>query len=307
MACFHPIEAVQEGGGRLKVGNGTHDRVQGRPLWLPCQKCIGCKQVRARDWALRLQHEAQLHKHKQFITLTYNDEHYSPTLIPDDTTKFIHKLRAQIHRDNIDRTKNKNTERQKIKYYIAGEYGEQNDRPHYHMILFGYEFTDLVKQDKTLYKSAKLEKIWGQGYCSVGEVNAQTCAYVTKYVTKIVNEGNVEKHYNVLDPRTGEIIQRHKEFARMSLKPAIGKRWIEKYWPEVYQSRDGITKPGGTTMPPPKYYDKYLKDKHNDLYEYKQKERYERSAKWTQDNAPDRLAARETCALARQKLRKTKL
>lgn len=303
MACYHPLEAVQEGGGRVVVGGRCQERVQGRPLWLPCGKCIGCRQVRARDWALRLNHEATLHSQKQFITLTYNDENYTPTLIPEHTTQFIHKLRSSIRRNAIKNNLSIN----KIKYYVAGEYGEYTQRPHYHLILFGYAFTDLVKQGKDLSKSRRLEQLWGKGYCSIGEVNAQTTAYVTKYVTKLITEGNVEEHYKSVDARTGEIIQRVPEFSRMSLNPAIGKEWITKYYREVYGPRDGVVGKGGKLTPPPKFYDRHIKEHHNELYEEKQLERYRRSFQFQEDTTPERLAVREDCALAKRKQRKTQL
>ena len=40
---------------------------------LPCGKCLACRLERARQWAVRGFHEAQMHPHSSFITLTYAD------------------------------------------------------------------------------------------------------------------------------------------------------------------------------------------------------------------------------------------
>ena len=59
-------------------------------------------------------------------------------------------------------------------------------------------------------------------------------------------------HYRVITD-DGEIIDRRPEFNKMSLNPAVGKRWLEKYMSDVYP-RDYVIVNGVKTKPP-KYYD----------------------------------------------------
>ena len=64
-------------------------------------------------------------------------------------------------------------------------------------------------------------------------------------------------HYSVVDGETGEVLgQRIPEYTSMSLKPAIGKEWAEKFLTDVYPSDSVII--NGRAMQPPKYYDKVL-------------------------------------------------
>ncbi len=52
---------------------------KGDPQRVPCGQCINCRLEKARQWAVRCVHEAQLYAQNCFITLTYSDEH-----IPQD-------------------------------------------------------------------------------------------------------------------------------------------------------------------------------------------------------------------------------
>lgn len=49
----------------------------------------------------------------------------------------------------------------------------------------------------------------------------------------------------------------------MSLKPAIGKRWIEKFWQDAYP-RDYVVM-DGLQFKPPRYYDKWMEKHHPDI------------------------------------------
>ena len=122
-------------------------------------------------------HEAQITQPTCYITLTYAPK-FLPTggtLDLEDWRYFIKKLRRKTNPD--------------IRYYHSGEYGAQNTRrPHYHAILFGIEFTDLVIfktiNGIPLYTSATLTKIWGKGHASGGNVTMQSAAYVALLILK---------------------------------------------------------------------------------------------------------------------------
>lgn len=61
MSCFRPLRAHRTDGGEVKIGVSPFS---GGPysFELPCGRCIGCLQERARSWMVRIMHEAQLHR-----------------------------------------------------------------------------------------------------------------------------------------------------------------------------------------------------------------------------------------------------
>lgn len=192
-----------------------------------------------------------------------------------------------------------------VRYYMCGEYGEKTDRAHYHMILFGFDFDDDKKmytisgsRDKNpIYKSKTLDKIWGKGNCYVGDVTFESAAYVARYIMKKVNGQLAEKHYERLNGDTGEIFKRQPEYTRMSLKPGIGAKWLEKYSSDVYP--EGTILARGHKSKSPKYYDQRYKAMHPLEYEDLLFEREKEGKKNAQDNTPERLATRERVAKAK--------
>ena len=139
------------------------------PVSVPCGRCTGCRLEYSRQWAIRCVHEAQMHEHNAFITLTFDKEH-----LPDDHSirkehlqKFFKRLRKRIGVD--------------IRYFACGEYGSRNNRPHYHAIIFGYDFPDKYLHTKTrngdlLFRSPTLEKAWKFGYSLIGHVTFESAA-----------------------------------------------------------------------------------------------------------------------------------
>ena len=135
---------------------------------VPCGQCIGCRLDRARSWSVRMMHEAQLVDEKCFITLTYDDEHLPAdgSLRKSDFQKFMKRLRKEYS----DR---------RISYFMCGEYGEENHRPHYHAVLFGVDFEDVQvlrkrHRGKLGRTSAILGRLWGLGFSSVGSVTTES-------------------------------------------------------------------------------------------------------------------------------------
>ena len=204
-------------------------------------------------------HEIQLHDDNCFITLTYDDEHMPSdySLRKEDFQKFLKRLRDHI-------------KPKKIRYFMCGEYGEDSWRPHYHAIIFNYDFPDKLRVqskevDNPYYISPELSSLWPYGYHIIAEANFDTAAYVARYCTKKITGDKAETHYHrtILDWNefTGEIyhyeeVQLEPEYATMSKKPAIGKEWFDKYKTDCYPSDFLIV--DGRKVPIPKYYDKLL-------------------------------------------------
>lgn len=189
-----------------------------------------------------------------------------------------------------------------ITFYMAGEYGEIYGRPHYHALIFGLDFQDKLYISKTpsgskIYRSPTLEKIWTEGFSSIGELTFESAAYVARYIMK-KRTGDGEKHdYLVLDPETGEIIKKKKEFNQMSRRQGIGKSWINKYQTDVYTTGKVIVR--GHKNNPPRYYDKQFKKIDQLTLEQLQFARYLEQLAQTEHHTPERLAVQEQVAAAK--------
>lgn len=297
MACLSPLKAVRDSSGVRIVGPYAFFS----NLLLPCGKCEACRAEQSRQWAVRCMHEASLHDHNSFITLTYNDEH-----LPSDGSlnhthfqRFFKRLRKKYGKG--------------IRYYMAGEYGSKLGRPHYHAIVFGLDFSDKTVWKRTnagsiIYRSASLEALWPFGYSSIGDVTFESAAYVARYVMKKVTGDLAEKHYRTVDLSTGEITQLKPEYNRMSNgsgsgKGGIGAQWYKQFASDVH-NHDYVVTRDGKTCRPPRYYDKLLKRVDPDAYELIKDKREIELDKLASDNTPQRLIAKGV--ILKQNLNKLK-
>lgn len=265
MGCNRPVEAYRV---RFTTATDTWTEITFKKdpkadvcetLQLPCGKCYGCKLEKAREWTTRIMHEVKMHDRNCFLTLTYNDEHLPDGLEPDHFKRFIKKLRKLCYP-------------QKVSYFMCGEYGNLG-RPHYHACIFGMDFQDKIawkkSGDNTLYRSPTLERLWSNkkkeplGFCTVGDLDYGSAAYVAGYVQK--KQVGRSKEIDCVDPSTGEIYKVHKEFQRMSLKPAIGKRFYQKWFSDLFP-RD-TCEVNGNVSKVPRYYTKLLKAEKPEMFE----------------------------------------
>jgi hypothetical protein len=99
---------------------------------VPCGQCLGCRLDKANDWAIRCVHEAKLHLHNCFITLTYNDD-----CLPADGS--LHREHLQLFFKRLRRYLDYH-DNSKIRFLCCGEYGDLNRRPHYHILCFSVVF-----------------------------------------------------------------------------------------------------------------------------------------------------------------------
>lgn len=245
-------------------------------------------------------HEAQLHELNSYITLTYRDASVSsPSLQHGDFQKFMKRLRQFFRRKK---------KIQNIRFYMGGEYGELNRRPHFHALIFGADFLDKYPWRKNangdqLYRSPELETLWTLGDSTLGAVTFESAAYVARYVMKKITGDLAEPHYTHID-ENGEIHHLKPEYNTMSRRPAIGKNWLNKYFNDVYPQDHVIS--NGHPSKPPRYYDKELKRQDDKLFESIKTARTTTYRATAADNTPRRLAAKEKVAAARlAKLKKT--
>lgn len=212
------------------------------PFQLPCSKCIECRLEFARQWAIRCVHEAQMHPQNCFITLTYDDKHLeSSKLIYKDFQDFMKRLR--FHNPHL-----------KIGVFVTGEYGEDKKRPHWHAILFNYSPSDMEyhytnENGDKIFKSKELDKYWGKNDpekspSNIGEVTMKSAGYCARYAAKKLVHGKDQEHdYHPISKR--------------SSKHAIGKKFLESYWKDIF-NYGKVVLPDGTTASIPRYYQKWL-------------------------------------------------
>lgn len=291
MTCYHPLLAYREDG--KVVFNKPFPLAKG--FNLPCGQCIGCRLKYSQEWAVRIMHEKQMHEESCFITLTMNDEYLSTRENPQslDKTefqKFMKRLRKRYGNE--------------IRYFHCGEYGEKNNRPHYHAIIFGLDFEDKelfkVRDEIKLYTSESLAKLWPFGFVTLGEVTYESAAYVARYVTKKITGKEAEDHYIRWDPLTGEGIPIEPEYATMSRKPGIGKTWFDKYKSDVYPN-DYVVIKGEYKIRPPRFYDSKLEEE--ELEKLKEKRKAELPEVIDQyDENMDRLWVKEAVKENRLKI-----
>lgn len=254
------------------------------PIRLPCGKCVGCRLERSRQWAVRCHHESSDYPDNCFLTLTYSDDHLPSdhSLDKDALSSFIKRLRRHVeYRDQKHREKLKDdlklTQEQldqipkhKIKFFGCGEYGQDQEllqqgiealgRPHYHAIIFNYDFPDkefFGKSDsgENIYISPTLDKLWGKGHAVIGDVTFESSAYVARYCVKKINGDMAYDHYQKLDEETGEVHLLEPEYMRCS--KGIGENFTKKYTNDMAK---GYITVNGVKQGLPKYYQKKFEE-----------------------------------------------
>lgn len=271
VACYRPVRAFKAQGGGV-----TWNRKQAyvdRELLLACGQCIGCRLERSRQWAVRCMHEASTHDRNCFITLTYKDPPPGGSLDRAAFPKFIRALRKR-HRG------------ERIKYFHCGEYGELLARPHYHALLFGFDFADkapwrVSSAGHQQFRSAELEELWPHGFSAIGPVTFETAAYTARYCTKKITGDLAPDHYRGREP----------EF--MTCSKGIGATWLTRYAAETY--RDDSVVARGHEAKPPRYYDKKFGELDPQAMRRVQLDRIVsgNTAKQRWNRTPERLAVRE--------------
>lgn len=224
---------------------------------IPCGHCIGCRLDQSRDWANRCLLEMKEHESNLFITLTYDDEHlpYSTGVLPDTgefvTTQTLVKRDWQLFMKRLRKWFSVYKPDSKLRFFMAGEYGDLSYRPHYHAIIFGLDLPDLVwyKRDGDFdyYVSDTLSGCWNQGLVVVAPATWETAAYTARYCTKKLT-GPMSSIY--------EILGIEPEFCLMSRRPGIGADYADEHMDHLldFEKICVSTPQGGRSFPVPKYF-----------------------------------------------------
>lgn len=293
MPCYSPLKGYRsiertESGKRSLVFT-RRDGYSDLPVEVPCGQCIGCKKEKNRQWAIRIMHETTLHEENCFLTLTYSDEALPPlgSLRKRDFQLFMKRLRREVAP-------------RKVRFFHSGEYGESTHRPHYHAIIFGFDFHDKYhwshRDGYEVFRSPQLERLWPHGNSEIGSVTFDSAAYVAKYCIKKLTGPEADARYVRLDYETGELVPVEPEYATMSRRPGIGAGWYEKFGEEAHRLDSIVFE--GREMRPPKYYDSLADKVRPDVM---RKNRLRRQSEINEEEqSPERLTARENVALHKE-------
>ena len=237
MRCTSPKTVGFKSDGKTLCWSPSKFTKEYATFQLPCSKCISCRLEYARQWATRCVHEASMYERNSFITLTYDDQHLtSDKLIYKDFQDFMKRLRS----------KNPHLE---IGMFVTGEYGDIRKRPHWHALLFNYRPPDEIHKytndrgDK-VYSSNELTELWPHGISELGQITKESAGYCARYAAKKLVHGQDQDH-------------EYQPISKKSSKHAIGKRWLEKYWTDVF-NHGYIIDSDGTKSGIPRYYEKWL-------------------------------------------------
>lgn len=239
-------------------------------MLIPCGQCIGCRIRQREDWTTRIELEARDYPKDEvwFITLTYDDDHVPGMIVK--TGEIMRKVQytwkpGEKRPDSVQillyediqklLKRLRKTYRGKLRYFVAGEYGEQTARPHYHMILYGWKPTDLENLYKIhhngYYTSKWLADLWGMGQIQIAQAVPETYRYVAGYVTKKMYEIDGKKANAYYE------LGQTKPFACMSLKPGLGDKYYQEHKAEIW--RQGyIQCTNGKKAQIPRYYEKQM-------------------------------------------------
>jgi len=327
MVCYSPIDAWRNSKDSTdkKLIFQYNPKLCDTPfpqLKVSCGQCIGCRLEYSRQWAVRGCAEAHSWENNCFITLTYSPEKIpkNSSLVLRDFQKFMKRLRRRcVGVQEIEHPKTGEMVKP-IRVYYCGEYGDENQRPHYHAILFNFDFPDKIKykvnNGYTLYTSKILDDLWSDsvdgaslGFASVGECNFDTIAYVARYMLKKVKgsakdelitktfytpQGSINVDllpYQRFNSITGEVVDVLPEFSNCSRAWGIGKQYFDKYNAEIYVTDTVVYK--GRECPPPRYFDSLLKNNDYEKYEEIKIARTDNAKKYLDNNTQARLNVRK--------------
>lgn len=240
MRCTSPRTVGFLSDGKTLCWSQKHYSKEFPTFQLPCSKCLSCRLEYARQWAIRCIHEAMMHEESCFLTLTYDDQHLkSEKLIYKDFQDFMKRLREKYPHKQIS-------------YFVTGEYGDKNKRPHWHACIFGhipedskYKYSN-DRGDK-IFQAETLKSLWPMGISEYGTITFESAGYCARYSAKKLHHGPDGHQYEPI--------------SKKSSKHAIGKRWLEKYWQDAF-THGRIILPDGKSCSIPRYYEKWLL-KHN--------------------------------------------
>lgn len=171
-----------------------------------CGQCMPCRITKRKEWETRLMLEWQTWGSGAFVTLTYAPEH-----LPESTKHKggnLVKEHAQLWLKRFRQAFNRKYGKTKIRHFLVGEYGEQSERAHYHVLIFN------ATPEQIQWIT---DQTWKMGHNSVSPIKQNRIKYTIGYTIKKLTD---KKKYPD---------GRQPEFSIMSRKPGIGYYTVETF------------------------------------------------------------------------------
>lgn len=233
----------------------------------PCGKCFNCKKNKANQWSFRINQELKTANNGYFVTLTYRPE-YVPlldngitTLRKKDAQNFIKRLRkheSETKDVNYGFLKAQQTGikldiNKPLKYFAAGEYGEERFRPHLHFILMNVNNIENINKAWSIANYNKETKEYE--YDPIGMVDIKP-AHINNidYCVKYLHKSNEKIYWKI---RKGA----EREFHLTST--GLGKEYVT---PEIVKFHNATIENNylmterNYKIPMPRYYRKLIYD-----------------------------------------------
>lgn len=192
--CQSPYELPALAGDvRFDVGLARYVRQR-----VACGNCPSCQANRKQNWTGRLIGEARESGSAAFVTLTY--KHEPNEFRYRDVALMLKRFRKALWKH----------ERETVRFFCVGEYGDRFGRRHWHLIFFFRQGHRMRRM-----KQGELWEHWPHGWAAIedlrGERIEQKVRYCVMYALKDYSGSGRES------PRV-----------RSSLKPALGASYFER-------------------------------------------------------------------------------
>nr|CAI9750306.1 replication initiation protein [Microvirus sp.] len=187
--CYNRLMAwIPPQGGQL-VFSAKRAGSNWKQVTVPCGHCMACRVNHSSQLATRIMHEFEYSRSVGcFVTLTYAPAHCPKdyAVKKDAVQKFIKRVRRYLEYHELGELR---------AFFACGEYGDERGRPHYHVLLLGWNPDDLVYHGKSysgepIYTSKTMESLWPFGFCPIGSLTRKSSGYVARYAKKCVGDGS---------------------------------------------------------------------------------------------------------------------
>jgi hypothetical protein len=165
--------------------------------------------------------EARTSKAIDFVTLTYgrdeknNSDHVRANVLTySDAQKFIKRMRKKYN----------------IRYFIAGEYGDEKGRAHWHVIIYWQGERPKIEMNKNIN-----HPMWPHGFSMWKKAHTDNMKYCAKYTLKEQSEDGKQAKfgYSKFPPLGAEYFD---NMAEQNVRHGIIPDHFDYYFPEVKRS-----------------------------------------------------------------------